>query len=92
MRRVKRFWYVFAVVVLALSLLLGCRVSRLLLSSHPSGSTRPRSSTTPVTTPHSKTSTKAQLLHLSGTLVIPAIGVNAPIEPGRDTRICGSDW
>ena len=45
MQRVKRFWYVFAVVVLALSLLLGFRVSRLLLSSHPSDSTRPRSST-----------------------------------------------
>ena len=81
MQRVKRFWYVFAVVVLALSLLLGFGVSHLLLSSHPSGSTRLRSSTTPATTPQPEGSTQAQLLHPSGTLVIPAISVNAPIEP-----------
>jgi len=81
MQRVKRFWYIFAVLVLALSLLLGFRMSHLLVSSHLLGSTHLRSSMTPVTTPQPESSTKTQLLQPSGTLVIPAIGVNAPIEP-----------
>ncbi len=81
MQRVKRFWYVFAVVVLALSLLLGFRMSGPLHSSHSSGSTRPRSNTTPVKTPHAESNTKAQFQQSSETLLIPAIGVNAPIEP-----------
>ncbi len=62
MQRVRRFWYVFAGVILALSLLLGFRVSGLLLSSHPSGPTRPRSSAPLGTTPpHPEASTQVQL-------------------------------
>ncbi len=81
MQRVRRFWYVFAGVILALSLLLGFRVSGLLLSSHPSGPTRSRSSA-PLGTasPHPEASTQVQLTQQLGTLVIPSIRVNAPIE------------
>jgi len=82
MQRVRRFWYVLAGVILAFSLLLGFRVSGLLLTSHTSGSTRPRSSTPPGTTPpHPEASTQARLPQQPGTLVIPSIHVNAPIEP-----------
>lgn len=82
MQRVRRFWYIFAVFILALSLLLGFRVSSILLASHTSGSTRPINSNTSVKTPpHPEGSTQAQLPQQLGTLVIPSIGVNAPIEP-----------
>lgn len=78
-QRAKRFWYVFAVIVLAFSLLLGFHVSSPVHTPHPSGSTRARSNTTPVKTPRAESSRKVQ--PLQSTLVIPAIGVNAPIEP-----------
>ncbi len=83
MQKVRRFWYVFALFVLALSLFIGFRVSGILQSPHTPGSTRPMSNNRPVETPphphHGNA--RAQPPQRLGTLVIPAIGVNAPLEP-----------
>jgi LPXTG-site transpeptidase (sortase) family protein len=82
MQIVRRFWYVFALFVLALSLFIGFSVSGILLSPHTPGSTRPMSSNTPVEIPpHLQRNARAQPPQRLGRLVIPAIGVNAPIEP-----------
>jgi LPXTG-site transpeptidase (sortase) family protein len=77
MRLVRRFWYVFAFLVIAPSLFIGFCVSGMLLSSHTPGSINPMR----VTAPEPAGETKAGLPQQLGTLVIPAIGVNAPIEP-----------
>src|SRR5512133_1954737 len=83
MQIVRRFWYVFALFVLALSLFIGFSVSGILLSPHTPGSTRPMSSNTPLEIPpHPHRNARAQPPHRPGSRVIPAVGVNAPIEPG----------
>jgi LPXTG-site transpeptidase (sortase) family protein len=82
MQIVRRFWYVFALFVLALSLFIGFCVKGILPSPHTPGSNRPLSSNTPIETHrHLQGNARAQPQQQLGTLVIPAIGVNAPIEP-----------
>ncbi len=81
MRIVRRFWYLFAFGVLALSLVMGLRVSGMLLPAHPSGSTSPPSSNTPVgAAPKPEEGAQLRPAQHLGALVIPAIAVNAPIE------------
>lgn len=81
MRIVRRFWYIFAFLVLAPSLFIGLSVSGILLPSHTSGSTSPLSSNTPVkVTPKPEEGAQPRPPQQLGALVIPAIDVNAPIE------------
>jgi LPXTG-site transpeptidase (sortase) family protein len=78
----QRFWYVLAFLIIAVSLFVGFLVRNILLTPHNSGSTTPVSSSTPVkTTPYAMGDANTQSGRQPGTLVIPAIGVNAPVEP-----------
>src|SRR5258708_23677231 len=81
MRIVRRFWYIFAFLVIAPSLFIGLSVSGILLPSHTSGSTSPLSSNTPVkVTPKPEEVAQPRPPQHLGALVIPATDVNAPIE------------
>jgi LPXTG-site transpeptidase (sortase) family protein len=81
MRIVRRFWYILAFLVLALSLFICLSVSGILLPFYTSGSTSPLSSNTPFgAAPKPEESVQPKPPQLLGTLVIPAIDVNAPIE------------
>jgi LPXTG-site transpeptidase (sortase) family protein len=80
---VRRFWYVFAFIVIALSLCIGVIVSNFHQTSPTPHSASPVSNNTLVeaTPPILGGNAQAQLTQQLGTLVIPAISLNAPIEP-----------
>lgn len=82
MQIVRRFWYVFAFLVIALSLFIGLSMIDFHLPSQTPGSTSPVSSNTRgAATSIPQGDAQARPLQPLGTLVMPAIGVNAPIEP-----------
>jgi LPXTG-site transpeptidase (sortase) family protein len=82
MRIVRRFWYVFAFLVIAPGLYIGFSVSGIHLFSHTPSSTSSMSGNTPVeATAKAREDLQARPPLQLGTLVIPSIGINAPIEP-----------
>jgi LPXTG-site transpeptidase (sortase) family protein len=82
MRIVRRFWYIFIFLVIAPSLFLGLSMSGIHLASQTPDSPSPMGSNTPVeATLTPRGDMQAGPAQQLGTLVIPTIGVNAPIEP-----------
>jgi LPXTG-site transpeptidase (sortase) family protein len=82
MQIVRRFWYVFAFLVIALSLFIGFSMIDFHLPSQTPDSTSPVSSNTPgAATSIPQGDAQARPVQQLRMLVIPAIGVNAPIEP-----------
>jgi LPXTG-site transpeptidase (sortase) family protein len=77
MRMVRRFWYVFAFIGIAAGLFIGLSASVLLFPSRAPASTHPASGASS----ESRAEAKGRIPQQLGTLVIPEISINAPIEP-----------